>query len=579
MSSARRLLRLQSSVSWRRNWVCPTCLPQYVSGRRRESTAATPGAKPYYVTTPIFYVNAAPHIGHMYSMVLADVLKRWHTLKGVPALLSTGTDEHGTKVQRAAALKDMNPKEFCDETSSTFRDLAQAAHVDNDFFIRTTDQDHIEAVKHFWMLLQERGYIYETKHSGWYCVSDECFYPESVIERRLDEFTGKVFMASKESGSEVEWIEEKNYHFRMTALRDKLLEFYENNPGWIRPANRMNEVVLWVKNNLEDLSISRPSQRLTWGIPVPGDPSQVIYVWIDALINYLTTAGYPGWVPGEEQKGGWPADVHVIGKDIIRFHCIYWPALLLALELPLPKTVLSHAHWTMNRKKMSKSKGNAVNPFFAIERFGVDTMRFYLMHEGGIANDGDYNNDMVVERYKKYLQGGLGNAVSRVVKSARWNIKAAVEQAAKDQDVEAPRWSESLSRQAEAINELSGTVSEHMEQAIHPPHAIQAVMKAVVMTNVFLTEEKPWDLAKEGDTELLNSTVFVAAESLRVVAILLQPFIPEKAAEILDWLGVADDKRTFVHAKVGADYTYGAPRVSLLRGVHSTLFPPLPVED
>ena len=426
-----------------------------------------------------------PHVGHLYSIVLADSLKRWQVLRGRRALFCTGTDEHGAKVQQAASKNGVSPKELCDTNSAVFKQLAEAARVSNDFFIRTTDQDHVEAVKHFWLMLREKGHIYESTHAGWYCVSDECFYPESTVERTVDPFSGRVIMASTETGNEVEWIEEKNYHFRMTALKDKLLKFYEENPTWVHPPTRMNEVTSWVKDSLDDLSISRPSKRLTWGIEVPDDPSQVIYVWVDALINYITKAGYPGWTPGREQEGGWPADVHVIGKDILRFHCVYWPALLLALDLPLPKAVLSHAHWTMDRKKMSKSKGNAVNPFDAMERFGVDVVRFYLLHEGGIADDADYNNIAIVDKYKKLLQWGIGNLTSRVTSPKMWNLTEVVEYA------HAHPGSESVPRdlyveQRKLIDELPGKVALAMEEATDPPRAIRAIVHAAGEVRIFI---------------------------------------------------------------------------------------------
>lgn len=372
-------------------------------------------------------------------MILADVVKRWEVLKGErPALLCTGTDEHGMKVQQAAEAQELHPKALCDANSEIFRDLARKANIANDHFIRTTDPEHREAVEHFWRRLDENGYIYETKHEGWYCVSDETFYPENMVAKTVDPRTGKTFMASTETGNAVEWTEEKNYHFRMTALRDRLLEFYKQNPQWVRPENRMREVVDWVENNLEDLSISRPASRLQWGIPVPDDPSQTIYVWVDALINYLTYAKYPYWAPGASHLGGWPADVHVIGKDIVRFHCVYWPALLMALDLPLPKRVISHGHWLMDSKKMSKSIGNVVNPFFAMSRWGVDTMRYFLMYNGAIESDSNYNNDLIVERYKKGLQGGLGNLLSRMTLSKKWDVREAIQAVHEDHGLKLP---------------------------------------------------------------------------------------------------------------------------------------------
>lgn len=395
--------------------------------------ASTEAAKkPFYVTTPIFYVNASPHIGHLYTLVLADVFKRWRVLQGEKALLCTGTDEHGMKIQRAAAASNMTPKQLCDANSEVFLDLAEKAGIDNDFFIRTTDPDHKEAVQYFWDRLWDRGYIYEATHKGWYCVSDETFYPESTIEKRKDPMTGEVFLASKETGNAVEWMEEKTYHFRLTALKDRLLKFFEENPEWIVPAPRMKEVVDWVENSLEDLSVSRPTSRLDWGIRVPNDESQTIYVWIDALVNYVTKAGYPYWTPETVQKDGWPADIHIIGKDIVRFHCVYWPALLMALDLPLPRRILTHSHWTLGGKKMSKSLGNVVNPFLAMDRFGVEVIRYFLISNGRLLQDASYDNKILVDIYKRQLQGGVGNLLGRVMRSKKWNVREIVERCSKE---------------------------------------------------------------------------------------------------------------------------------------------------
>lgn len=374
------------------------------------------------------FFSLAPHVGHLYTMVLTDILKRWQVLQGKKAILCTGTDEHGMKIQQAAAKARSTPRDFCDKGAEIFKDLAQRASISNDHFVRTTDADHKDAVQYFWFLLREKGYIYSSKHEGWYCVSDETFYPESAIEKRLDPFTGRTFMASSETGKEVEWTSESNYHFKLSALKDRLLEFYKQNPQFVVPATRMTDVVKWVSDGLEDLSVSRPAERLTWGIPVPDDSTQTIYVWLDALVNYITKAGYP-WAPGKENEGGWPADVQVIGKDIVRFHCIYWPAFLLALDMPPPKQILTHAHWTLGQQKMAKSTGNVVNPFFALDRFGTDVMRYYLAHDGGIMDDADYGNHHIVEKYKKGLQGGLGNLVSRLTRPKAWSVRACVKEA------------------------------------------------------------------------------------------------------------------------------------------------------
>ncbi len=368
----------------------------------------------------------APHVGHLYTMILADILKRWHALLGKKAIMCTGTDEHGMKIQQAAAKAGKEVRAFCDESYKPFETLAKEIQVDWDHFIRTSEPDHRFAVQHFWLMLRDRGWIYAKKHQGWYSISDETFYPESAVQLALDPATGRKFMASKETGKEVEWTSENNYHFRMSELQKPLLDFYAKNPRFVVPETRMKDVVQEVSAGLQDLSISRPVERLSWGIPVPDDESQTIYVWLDALINYLTKANYPFQIPGHEDEAGWPADCHVIGKDIVRFHCIYWPAFLLALGLPLPKQVLTHAHWTLGRQKMSKSTGIVVNPFFAINRFGVDCMRYYLALEGGIKDDAMYDNSFIIDRYKKGLQGGLGNLVSRVTQGKGWDVRRAV---------------------------------------------------------------------------------------------------------------------------------------------------------
>lgn len=293
------------------------------------------------------------------------------------------------------------------------QNLAGQANISHDTFIRTTDLAHYDAVQYFWQMLTARDYIYTGKHEGWYSVADETFYPAGSIEHTLDLATGRKIVVAKETGTTVEWTSETNYHFRLSKLAPRLLEFYKEKPEWIYPKFRHAEVVAIVEAGLEDLSVSRPHERLQWGVPVPTDPTQTIYVWLDALVNYISASGYP-WTPDRESLGGWPVDVHVIGKDIIKFHCVYWPAFLLALDIPLPSRVLTHAHWTMNRRKMSKTVGNVVNPFYAMSRFGVDTLRFYMAHDGGIADDGDYSNESIVHRYKHSLQGGLGNLLGRI---------------------------------------------------------------------------------------------------------------------------------------------------------------------
>lgn len=527
--------------------------------------------KPYYVTTPIFYVNAEPHVGHFYTLVLTDVLKRYQILKGRRALLCTGTDEHGMKIQQAADYAQTHPKDFCDEVSQKFRNLVASANISNDHFIRTTDEDHKEAVQYFWQQLNERGYIYESKHQGWYCVSDETYYPSTAIEKRLDPVTGRTFMASQETGKEVEWTSEANYHFKLSAFRDKLLDHYTANPDFILPASRMSEVRSWLEAGLEDLSISRPSSRLTWGIPVPSDPSQTIYVWLDALVNYATKAGYPS--PAfYDGSAGWPADVHVIGKDIMRFHCIYWPAFLLALDLPLPKQILTHAHWTMNGGKMSKSVGNVVSPALAMQKFGVDPMRFYLIHDGGIADDADYSNEYITERYRKCLAGGIGNLAQRLLKPKAWDVRQAVVNA---HGSNSKITYTGAAAQREMLRTARDRVDAHFT-ALNPRAALHEIMAIISATNKHLQDSEPWNVVKSDSpnaTAVTEAIVYDCIEAVRIAGILLQPYMPGKAEELLDMLGVDYEQRNWEDAIYGMGGAYGNCGVE--KGRMRTLFPPL----
>ncbi|KAJ2959088.1 hypothetical protein NQZ79_g5406 [Umbelopsis isabellina] len=369
----------------------------------------------------------APHIGHLYSAVIADSIKRYHELKGEVSLLLTGTDEHGLKIQQAAQATKMQPLAFCDQISQRFKDLAAKANIEYTIFMRTTEARHSNAVKDIWFpanakrnfvfiyqkTLEQKGLIYKGKHEGWYSVSDEAFYTSGQVQETIDEKSGKSIMVSIETGQPVEWTTEENYKFKLSACQDKLNDWLSQNPDVVVPQNRMREVQSWIDMGLADLSISRPRSRLTWGIPVPNDPDHTIYVWLDALVNYITATGYPWKDRAAMEAGGWPADIQIVGKDIIRFHAIYWPAFLMAAELPLPKQIVAHAHWTMSKQKMSKSRGNVVDPIAAMDRFGVDTVRYYLLRDGGLSDDGDYSDEGVMVRYKKDLAGQLGNLIAR----------------------------------------------------------------------------------------------------------------------------------------------------------------------
>jgi methionyl-tRNA synthetase len=526
-------------------------------------------------------------------MVLADVHKRWAKLRGdTRATLLTGTDEHGMKVQKAAEKAQTDVKLLCDQNAEQFKTLAHAANIDYDRFMRTTDNDHKEVVRYVWDELNRHGYIYESKHEGWYSVSDETFYPTNQIHKVLDPATGLTKIVSIETGKDVEWTSEVNYHFKLSAFQKPLLEYYRENPGAIVPQQRLNDVVEEIRSGLSDLSISRPSSRLTWGIQVPGDESQTIYVWLDALFNYLTMTGYP-WADPSHSNSTWPPDCQVIGKDIIRFHTIYWPAFLMALGLPLPQKFLSHAHWTMNNQKMSKSIGNGVNPFAAMDRYGVDTIRFYMVYNGGIVDDAMYENSIIADLYNHLLRGGLGNLIQRVFRSKNFDVRGAVQWF--NQECESmfflskgdgmPHLPE-MQRILLAIYRLRQRLLEVRDQANDlmqepdPRKALASICSLIGevrgvspfigrndilancwgQTNRFIQNTAMWSLFKSSipeERQVAECVLFMSAESVRIVAILLQPFMPDRMKAALDTMEVDEEKRTFQYATFGADLEYG----------------------
>ena len=490
----------------------------------------------------------------------------------------TGTDEHGMKVQKAAEKANIDTGLFCAMNAQKFKDLAEKANTSHDRFIRTTDDDHKAAVKYFFSQLQQRGYIYQAKHEGWYCISDETFYPESQIHMIIEPQTGRKIYASRETGKEVEWTSEDNYHFKLSNFKDKLLEHYRQHPNFIVPKQRMNFIVSEVENGLQDLSISRSSSRLQWGIRVPGDESQTIYVWLDALINYITTAGYP-FVAQHPNEAIWPPDCQVIGKDIIRFHCIYWPAFLMALDLPVTQQFLCHAHWTMNEEKMSKSLGNVVNPFQAMDRFGVDTVRYYMMRAGGYADDAAYENSVMIERYRKELLGQFGNLLSRLLRTKKWNVRECIEYM-KPRLKQMP---EPLVQYKQHIGfkGLLGAADDSMH-SLRPRDALNYIMRIVFEINKEFGTMEPWNLADSedpADQRKLKETVWKTADSLRIAAILLQPFMPEKMKTALDMLGVREEARSYAHAQLGYDFMHGTPLIDVSKNSGEVLFPPLTSRD
>ncbi|BEI89096.1 uncharacterized protein CcaverHIS019_0204580 [Cutaneotrichosporon cavernicola] len=490
------------------------------------SPPASEMAKPFYVTTPIFYVNASPHIGHLHTVVLTDVFARFSRLRHPDrqVVFSTGTDEHGLKIQQAAAKAGTSEQAFCDDVSQRFRDLSLRANISHTDFIRTSEERHYAAVEAFWAKLVASGNIYKGTHEGWYSVSDESFFSAKQVEER------DGVMIATETGNEVTWETEENWKFRLDAYKPQL-EAWLANPESVTPAHYHTAIMKEVEAAGE-LSISRPSSRVKWGVPVPGDESQTIYVWVDALINYLTVAGYPN------AHDAWPADMHVVGQDIIRFHAFHWPALLAAAGEAMPKRVRAHAHWTMHKAKMSKSRGNVADPLAAMDKFGADGVRWYLMRAGGsLPRDSDYSESELEASYGR-LQDQLGNLVSRLSSP---KVLANVSSFKSVPHLDA------------ALGGLRDQVEAHFEEC-NISAACEAVLSMLGEVNKFFTESAPW----RGDG---TAAVVYAYEGLRLAGILTSPILPSKSVELLDRISVPPEKRTWQNAVVTPDVDVIVSRV------------------
>ncbi len=497
-----------------------------------------PRRKSFYVTSPIYYVNDKPHIGHAYTTLACDVLARFKRLDGYKVMFLTGTDEHGQKVEKSAIAAGKAPLQFCDEVSANFRALAVALNASNDDFIRTTEPRHHRACQAIWRAMQERGDVYLGSYAGWYAVRDEAFYGEDELSKGPD---GK-FVAP--SGAPVEWVEEPSYFFKLSAWKDKLLAHYEAHPDFILPESRRNEVISFVKGDLRDLSISRTS--FTWGVPVPGDEAHIMYVWLDALTNYISALDYPD-VGGDKYTRFWPADLHLVGKDILRFHAVYWPAFLMSAGLAPPQRVFAHGWWTIEGQKMSKSLGNAIDPHQIIATFGLDQTRYFLMREVPFGNDGDFSRRAMVQRINADLANGLGNLAQRVLSMINKNCAAAVPKPGKffqpDDDL--------LAKSFLLLEEVRGDFDR---QAIHV--ALGRIWAIVGQADRYVDEMAPWSLRKT-DPARMQTVLFVLAEVVRRIAILVQPVMPGSAGRILDQLAVPADARDFRHIHVVAELVPG----------------------
>lgn len=483
--------------------------------------------KPYYITTPIYYVNDVPHIGHAYTTMACDALARFKRLDGYDVHFLTGTDEHGQKVEKAAQTAGIEPKAFTDKVSMNFRDLAKAMNYSNDDFIRTTEERHYKAAQALWNELITRDEIYLDKYAGWYAVRDEAYYGE-------DELTdGPNGTKIAPSGAPCEWVEEESYFFRLSKWGDRLLQFYNEHPDFILPHSRRNEVVSFVKQGLRDLSVSRSA--IKWGVPVPNDPKHVMYVWIDALTNYITGVGYPD-TQSESFKKYWPADVHVVGKDIVRFHAVYWPAFLMAAGLQPPKRIFAHGWWTNEGQKISKSVGNVIDPYDLISTFGLDQTRYFMLREVPFGNDGDYSRSGMIARVNSNLANDFGNLAQRSLSMIAKNCNASVPTPA------------AFTQADHAILDkaygLLDVVRREMDvQAFHK--ALDAIWDVIGDGNRYVDEQAPWTL-KKTDPARMETVLYVLAEVLRCVAILVQPFMPDSMAKLLDQLAVPEENRSFL---------------------------------
>ncbi len=533
------------------------------------------------ITTPIYYVNDKPHIGHAYTTIAADVLARFHQLNGEEVFFLTGTDEHGQKVDKSAKAKGIDPLAFCDEVSQSFRRLVHdplteggenLLNIGNDDFIRTTEERHKKSAQKFWQKMAKaetpkgNDAIYLANYGGWYAVRDEAYYAEN----ELIEKDGKKLAPT---GAEVEWVEEESYFFRLSDYQDDLLEFYKNHPDFILPVSRRNEVMSFVAGGLQDLSISRTT--FDWGVPVPGDEKHVMYVWVDALTNYLTAAGFENdperfdatWGQGDPAKNGRGNAIHIVGKDILRFHAVYWPAFLMAAELPLPKQIVAHGWWTVEGEKMSKSLGNVISPDEMIEMTGgVDQLRYAMLRAMPFGNDGDFSEARMKELINADLANNIGNLAQRcltmIQKNCEGVVPAMAESIYADQiartipnflykDGAAGRLGYQDVNSGELISALNDKNVLEFMIAQSQKAQFQEMLRPLLFVASSLNEQfqsaAPWKLFKEEKPQDAQTVLAHVAESLRCLAIYLQPFTPEVAGKLLDLLAVPEDQRTFAH--------------------------------
>ena len=479
--------------------------------------------KNFYITTPIYYPSGKPHMGHAYSSIVADIFARFKRLEGFDVLFLTGTDEHGQKIQKEAEKLKKDPKIFCDEISKKFESLTKVLNLSNDDFIRTTEKRHHKSVLEIWNRLVKSGDIYLDKYSGWYSISDEAFYDEDEI----DEKDGKKI--SSASGSTVEWVEEESYFFKLSAWSNKLLDHYKKNEDFILPSSRKNEVISFVEKGLKDLSISRTS--FSWGIPVPGDNKHVIYVWLDALTNYISALNFPD-TNNQMYKNYWPADVHIIGKDILRFHAVFWPAFLFAAQLPLPKKIFGHGWILSDEKKMSKSLGNILDPLEIIDKYGIDQLRYYLIKEVSLGNDGNISMDNLKNCINNDLANNYGNLCQRVFSFIKKNCNNKIPKNKNLMDVD-----------KKLLNNLQNNIPILVD--LMNKQNLNEYIKMVVNfsfdANKYFNDLEPWAVKKK-DPARMNVILYTITQQIKNISILLSPIMPNSAEKVLSTINLTKDQ-------------------------------------
>jgi methionyl-tRNA synthetase len=489
--------------------------------------SATNSTRPaYFLTTPIFYPNGVPHIGHAYTAMVTDAIARFQRLDGFDVLFLTGTDEHGLKMQQTAIAEGLTPLQLADRNSARFRDMMTALDISYDDYIRTTEPRHERACQALWMAIEKNDDIYLDKYAGWYSVRQEGYFDES------ETVLGDDGIRREPLGSPVEWTEEESYFFRLSAYQNKLLDLYERVPDFVLPRERLNEVASFVKSGLQDISVSRTT--FDWGIKVPGAPGHVMYVWMDALTNYITAAGYPD-VESESFKRYWPANLHVTGKDIVRFHAVYWPAFLMSAGVAVPQRLFSHGFLLNRGEKMSKSVGNVADPFAMADQYGVDQVRYFFMREVPFGQDGSYNHEAIVARINADLANDLGNLAQRSLSMISKQYGGVLPEPGAFSEND-----KAILAQADGMIGLARTAMS--TQQIH--HWLNAVWAVVAEANRYFAGEAPWALAKT-DPPRQRTVLYVTAEVIRQIAILIQPVMPESSAKLLDSLGIPADGRDF----------------------------------